>query len=208
MHGYHDKEKLKAALHILRDQQSMEYLRLYRVEGKASVWVRLQIAVSLLDEAQTDVFEQYCIDHKDDFIDIPPKCKGGNCHGCRIGRRVGCAHREVPGVADYMRIYQLDPYKRGKAKQLFPMLTEIEANCCYYYCVKGLDQIDIAGYLTQLGHLGPITKNSVTKSVQRAKEKGLNTTKIAKLPIIRFGDTYITSEQERDKSKWAIREKF
>ncbi len=125
IHEYLDKMRLSFALHILRNSQSMEYLRLYRMEGKTSAFMRLQIATSLFNDKQADEFERYCVEHKDDFIDIPPRCKGEICRGCRVGRRVCCSYHKVPGVADYMRIYQLDSYKRGRAKQLFPMLRGV-----------------------------------------------------------------------------------
>lgn len=207
---YLDKQRLASALHILRDPQSMKYLELCRMEGLTTAFMRLQAATSLLDGGQTEEFKKYCEEHKDDFINIPRGCKGDNCRGCKPGRRVCCAHHKVPGQVDYERIYQLRPHKRGKAKQRFPLITELEAECCNCYAINGMDQIDIAGYLTCLGYFGSITKNSVTKSIQRARKRYDIPAKRAKPKnIIPYNDVYMADERaERDSSKWGIKRKF
>lgn len=210
-HEYLDKERLKAALHILHDQQSMVYLQRCRIEGKTSAFIRLQIATSLFDNEQANEFAKHCEEHKNDFINIPRSCKGEKiCRGCRVGKRVCCAYHKVAGLVDYIRVYQLSPHKRGRAKRLNPMLTELEAECCVCYVSIGMDQDDIAGYLTCLGYFGPVTKNSVTKSIQRARGKGYYVTKRTKPKnMIRFNDAYMADERaERSPGKWGIVRKF
>lgn len=210
-HEYLDKQRLKAALHILRNPQSMEYLQRCRIEGKTSAFIRLQIATSLFDDEQADKFAKHCEEHKNDFIDIPRSCKGEKiCRGCRVGKRVCCAYYKVAGLTDYIRVYQLSPHKRGKAKQFYPLLTERESECCCCYVGIGMDQDDIAGYLTCLGYFGTVTKNSVTKSIQRARKKGYDVTKRTKpKSMIRFNDAYMADERaERSPGIWGIVRKF
>ena len=56
-------------------------------------------------------------------------------------------------------------------KDFFPILTELEAECCDLFINSDMIQIDIAKYLTSLKDLGLVTKSSVQKAIARARGK-------------------------------------
>ena len=67
---------------------------------------------------------------------------------------------------------------RKVAPSLFPLLTELEAECCDRYINDGMIQADIAIYLTSLkdengnNYLGTVTKGTVASAIARARAKG------------------------------------
>ncbi len=58
------------------------------------------------------------------------------------------------------------------APQLFPLLTELEAECCDCYANEGMTQRDTATHLTSLKYLGSVTTNAVAQAIRRARGKG------------------------------------
>ncbi len=63
---------------------------------------------------------------------------------------------------------------RKVAPSLFPLLTELEAECCDCYINEGMIQANVAIYLTSLKYLGPVTKGTVASAIARARAKGFH----------------------------------
>lgn len=61
---------------------------------------------------------------------------------------------------------------RKTAPQLFPLLTELEAECCSRYINDGMLQADIAVRLTSLKYFDIVKKSTVASAISRAKAKG------------------------------------
>ncbi|KKM90503.1 hypothetical protein LCGC14_1237980 [marine sediment metagenome] len=83
-----DRERLKIALSILGAYQTADYTRQCRRENPI-VLDRLNIALGLFDENQTDKFAE-CVGKNEGFT-IPRACKGV-CQGCKAGQRTHCPH--------------------------------------------------------------------------------------------------------------------
>ena len=82
--------RLKLALSILNKQQASEYSKLCG-SGKLITLDRLNIATSLFDDRQTNKFAARIATHEG--FRMPPKsCKGGDCCGCKTGKRIRCIH--------------------------------------------------------------------------------------------------------------------
>lgn len=81
------------------------------------------------------------------------------------------------GLSEYTISNELAKVRKV-AKQLFPLLTELEAEVCSCYINEGMIQVDVATHLTSLkdengnNYLGTVTKGTVASAIARAKAKG------------------------------------
>lgn len=82
--------RLKLALSMFDGRQASRYSRLIST-GKPTVLDRLNIATDLFDDKQTNKFAERVAAHEG--FHMPPKsCKGGDCCGCKTGKRVRCPY--------------------------------------------------------------------------------------------------------------------
>ena len=87
--------RLKLALNILDKRQAPRYSELCNTR-KPTVLSRLNIATSLFNDKQANEFAVRVAAYEG--FRMPPKsCKGGNCCGCKTGKRVRCPHLRPKG---------------------------------------------------------------------------------------------------------------